>query len=92
MDTKGIERVKELTVGRKSRVVIMPLYKSFIDLLVMHYVHFFNEVKMGFQFANFEDRSKIQLIEGFCKKLGMFFIRRHEPHNHYINYINQALI
>ena len=48
VDTAGLNKVKLLSNNRKVRVVLMPLCKSFLDVLITHYVNYFNEVKMGF--------------------------------------------
>ena len=57
-----------------------------------HYVNYFNDVKMGFQFGNQEDQPKISFFETIAKRIGVFLIRRNEPNNMQVNYINYALI
>jgi hypothetical protein len=43
VDLKSIENIKSLVKDRKTRVVFMPLYKSYGDPLIMHYVNYFTD-------------------------------------------------
>lgn len=80
----------------------MPVYKSYIDPLVLHYVHYLCGIELGFTFGHYEDQPQIGFVENLLKKIGIFLIRR-EPRNflntrtgHKLssetaNYVNQAL-
>ena len=77
VDTKSIEMFKKLTQeNRKTRIVIMPIYKSYIDALIMHYVNYFTDQELGFTFAHYEESHQIKFIDTFFKKIGCLPIRR----------------
>jgi hypothetical protein len=40
LDDGSLERMRELSKDRKNRVVLMPIYKSFADPLILHYINF----------------------------------------------------
>lgn len=81
MDTKSIEMIKKMTQqNRKTRVVIMPIYKSYIDPMVLHYINFFTDQELGFTFGHCEDSHKIKFIDAYFKTNGNLPMRR-DPHN-----------
>ncbi len=105
VDTKSIEMFKKLTQqNRKIRIVIMPIYKSYIDPLVLHYINYFTDQELGFTFGHYEDSHKIKFIDAYLKTNGNLPMRR-DPLNslnvkkikggfmnkEVINYVNQSL-
>jgi hypothetical protein len=68
------------------------MFKSFSDVLIMHYLNYFNDLELGFTFGNYEDSPKNAFVERLLKRIGCFTIKRKESHNLNLNYVNQCLI
>jgi glycerol-3-phosphate O-acyltransferase len=103
VDRKGLEKINEMvSKNRKIRIVFMPIYKSYSDPLVLHYLNFFADLNLGFTFGNYEDSPKIGFVERLLKRIGTILIRRN-PQNSLanatstridldvMNYVNQSL-
>jgi len=90
-----MKRVKDLASDRKTRVVFLPIYKSYGDLLIMHYLNYFSDLELGFTFGNYEDSPKIGFVDRLLKRIGTVLIRRStgvpEIDVDVTNYINQSL-
>ena len=81
VDTEGISRMNKLTAdNRKARIVYMPIYKSYSDPLLMHYLQYWQNMELGFTFGNYEDSPKIGFINRLIKRIGTILIRRN-PRN-----------
>ena len=96
-----------MSEDRKSRVVLMPIYKSYADPLVLHFINYLSDLELGFTFGNHEDSPKIGFVDRLLKRIGTFLMRRF-PSNHAvaekgegklhagdidaINYVNQSLL
>jgi len=77
VDRRGLENIKKMTSNnRKVRVVFMPIYKSYSDPLVMHYINYFSDLELGFTFGNYEDSPKIGFVDRLLKRIGTILIRR----------------
>lgn len=92
VDRQGLQRVQELCKARKTRVIFLPMFKSFADPLVMNYINYFFNMELGFSFGNYEDSPKIHFVEALFKRIGHFLIKRREFSNLSVNYVNQALM
>ena len=104
IDKEGIARMNTLTAeNRKARVVYMPIYKSYSDPLIMHYIQYWQNMELGFTFGNYEDSPKIGFVDRLLKRIGTILIRRN-PRNSLsnvkhdslidqdiVNYVNQSL-
>lgn len=81
IDKEGIARMKTLTNdNRKVRIVYMPIYKSYSDPLIMHYIQYWQNMELGFTFGNYEDSPKIGFVDRLLKRIGTILIRRN-PRN-----------
>ena len=60
---------------RKTRIVLMPMWKSYSDLFVLHYANYISDIEFGFTFAYYNDSSKVKIIESLVKKIGYFMLR-----------------
>ena len=60
VDQPSIERVKSLLASGK-RVVLMPIYKSFLDSFVYVYIHNHYQMEMPFMFGSLEDTPSYRL-------------------------------
>lgn len=62
--------------NRKTRIVFMPIYKSYIDSMVLHYINFFTDQELGFTFGHYEDSHKILFLDTYMKSNGNLAMRR----------------
>jgi len=69
-------------------VVLLPIYRSFTDPLILHFIHYLHDLELGFTFGNYEDSPKIMSIEAMLKRIGCFLIKRKEQQNQNVNYVN----
>lgn len=104
VDREGLKRIQALTKdNRKTRIVFMPIYKSYSDPLIMHYIQYHQDLELGFTFGNYEDSPKIGFVDRLLKRIGTILIKR-DPKNSLSNintstqmdrdssgYVNQAL-
>ena len=94
VDQPGLRRVKSMLHDRKTRIVFMPLFKTYADALIMFLVNYVSDLELGFSFGNYEDSPKAAVVESLLKRIGYFLLRRvqndttHPEHS----YISQALI
>ena len=61
---------------RKAKIVFVPVYKSYLDPMIMHYIHFLYDLELGFTFGNYEDSPKMALFDMLLRRIGTFLIRR----------------
>lgn len=81
IDKKSVMKVHEMSLNsRKTRIVLMPIYKSYGDPLLLHYISNFYDFEQGFIFGNYEDSPKLSFIDRFLKGNGHFLIKR-DPRN-----------
>ena len=74
---------------RKTRVVFMPLMKSYADTLIMFYLNYISDIEMGFTFGAYEDNPKAPIVDAFLRRIGHILIKRVQndkvdPENGYI--------
>lgn len=71
VDKKGVSNIKELVnSSKKTRIVLLPLFKSYADALIMHYLQYLNELELGFTFGNYEDTPNSYVIERILRNVG----------------------
>lgn len=99
----GIEMLKNMSKeDRKSRIILFPIYKSYADALIMHFLLYLQDLELPFTFGNYEEIPKIDFILKLTRQVGVLLIRRF-PQNHLINdlsaadvdainYVNQSLL
>ena len=76
-----LKSIKEMVnKDRKTKVIFLPIYKSYADPLVLFYINYFQNLETGFTFGNYEDSPKIRSVDFILKKIGTFLIRRN-PEN-----------
>lgn len=76
VDNEGIKKIKGLMQNKKNRIILYPVYKSYTDPLILHYIHFLKDFDLGFTFGNYEDSPKIPFVDNILKKIGTILIRR----------------
>ena len=90
IDKPGIEKIKQLSKeDRKTRVILLPIYKSYADALIMHFLFYLYDIEPSFIFGNYEEIPKIEFILNISKQVGVLLIRRF-PQNHLINDLSGA--
>lgn len=60
---------------RKTKIVLMPMFKSYSDLFVLHYVNYISDLEFGFSFGYYNDSPKVKIIETLARKIGYFMLR-----------------
>ena len=74
---QGILNVKRMiSDNRKTRIVYLPIYKSYADVLILHYIQHFYDMELGFTFGNYEDSPKIGFVDRLLKRIGTVLIKR----------------
>jgi len=76
IEQDGLDMVKELSKDRKTRVVMMPVYKSYADPLVLYYINYMKNFDFGFIFGHLEDSPKVLAVENLLKNIGCFLVKR----------------
>jgi hypothetical protein len=73
IDMKGLKAIKDMTEkDRKTKIVLMPMFKSFSDLFVLHYANYISDIEMGFSFGYHNDSPKVKMIERMARRIGFF--------------------
>jgi len=62
INDSGIGKVKQL-LETKVRVVLMPVYKSYLDFFILIYSLIVNQVELPFTIGNQEDIPNIKLLK-----------------------------
>jgi hypothetical protein len=81
-----------IITDRKTKIVFMPVFKSYADPFALHYINYISDLEFGFTFAYYNDTPKVKLVEMLLSRLGYFLLRKNNNHNQHLNYINQSLI
>lgn len=76
IDVEGLNRVKELSYDRKTRIVMLPVYKSYADPLILYYINYLKNMDLGFTFGHLEDSPNSPAVENVLKRIGCFLIKR----------------
>lgn len=67
--------VKDL-ISRNNKVILLPLYKSYLDFFVQMFVYCTQKIKLGYTFGNFEDTPRIGMVDKWLINCGYIFSRR----------------
>ena len=91
VDMQKLKRIKDLALNQKTKIVFMPMWKSFQDILILHYVNYYADLEIGFTFGNFEDSPKFAFYEKLVKNIGTLLIKRQNS-DLCTNYVNASLL
>ena len=73
VDLKGLQNIKEMTErDRKTKLVLMPMFKSYSDLFILHFCNYISDIEMGFSFGYYNDSPKVKMIERLARRVGYF--------------------
>ena len=77
-----ILKIKEMIItDRKSKIVFMPVFKSYADPFALHYINYISDMEFGFTFGYYEDTPKVKLVERVLSRLGYFLLRKNNNQN-----------
>ena len=73
IETLGIKNIKTMINegNRKTRIIYMPIYKSYTDLFLLSFIQFHQNMELGFTFGNYEDTPKWDWSNRLIKRLGL---------------------
>ena len=76
---------------RKTRIILMPVYKSYTDAMIMDFISYLKDIEPSFIFGNYEEIPKVDFILKLSTGVGVLLIRRF-PKYHLINDLSGAEI
>lgn len=91
VDKQSLNNVKQLVADGK-RVVLMPIFKTFLDAFVMTYVNNHFGVEQPFMFGNYEDTPRLAIFDKWVSSVGYCRQRRNHNQSLQSRYINSAII
>lgn len=65
----GLEQLKKL-LEKKEKVVLVPIYKSFVDLCVLLYTLYVNKIDIPFSFGNVDDIPNVAFLDNILSNAG----------------------
>lgn len=76
IDMKRLKAIKLMTeTDRKTKVVLMPMFKSYSDIFVLHFANYVSDIEMGFSFGYYNDSPKVRAIETLARRIGYFMLK-----------------
>jgi len=83
----GISRIKEL-LDKKAQVVLMPIYKSFLDYPILAYCLLVNQIELPFTIGNSEDIPDVKLVDTLLRRFGYLPAKRSRNQSFQHSYVN----
>jgi len=71
----GLLKVKDL-LNKNEKVVLVPIYKSFLDLALILYTLYVNDIDFPFTFGNFEDVPTVAVLDHVYTNTGYINMSR----------------
>lgn len=87
----GLNRVKDL-LAKKQKVVLIPVYKSFVDLPVLLYCLYLNKIDLPFSFGNVDDIPNVAFLDKILNNCGYIKATRSRGQGLQQSYISQAVL
>lgn len=87
LNDPGFNRVKEL-LSKKEKVILIPTYKSFLDLSILLYSLFVNEIDFPLSFGNIDDVPTVAFMDSVLANCGYISTRRSRQQSVQESYIN----
>jgi len=53
----------------------MPIYKSYSDLVILHYLNYITDLELGFTFGMYSDTPKINFVDRLLKRIGTILVK-----------------
>ena len=60
----------------QNRIIFVPVYKSNVDIAVMHFANYFSELELGFSFGHFDTSSWTKFTTKTMKSIGMIPVKK----------------
>ena len=77
IDKRGIQNLRQLSKGdRKTRIILLPIYKSYADAIILHFLYYLKDLEPSFIFGNYEEITKIDFVLKLARGVGVLLIRR----------------
>jgi hypothetical protein len=73
VEERGINRVKELMVDSKNRLIFMPIFKSVVDNLLLLYILMAYNMEVPFVFANSDEIPNNKVLVDYSRKAGIVY-------------------
>ena len=87
-----LRKIRQISQDRKQRIIMIPIYKSFSDPIILQWIQYLFDMEIGFTVGNFEDSPKIKIIDSMLTKMGILLMKRKDQHNMATNYVNYSLL
>ena len=96
VDKKSLNEIKAMSADRKTRIVFVPMYKSFADALVLYYINYLNDLEVGFSFGMREDIPTMGWVNRLSRRIGGIIMSKNAKQPQLRdsimkNYVNHAL-
>lgn len=73
VSNQDLELIKKIQRKGKSSIVLVPTFRSYLDLLMIPYVNALFEIDLPFTYGN-KDFEGLNYMSSLLKKVGMFFV------------------
>jgi len=83
----GIDRIKSL-LEKKAQVILLPVYKSFLDFPILVYSLLVNKIELPFTIGNSEDIPDVKLVDTLLKRFGYLPTKRSRNQSFQQSYVN----
>ena len=71
----GLDRVKDL-LAKKEKVILIPIYRSFLDLSLILYSLYVNNIDFPFSFGNIDDVPTVTFMDSILANSGYISSKR----------------
>lgn len=71
----GLQKLRKL-IDQKSQIILMPVYKSFLDFPILLYSLLVNKIDLPFTIGNQEDIPDVKLLDTILRKCGYITSKR----------------
>jgi len=75
VDEPKTKQLKDMLENKK-KVILLPTYKSFIDIFILYYTLYMNKIDIPFTLGNLEDTPRSKVMDQFLQSIGYILSRR----------------
>lgn len=73
-------------------MVLVPTYRSFLDIFVLLYTLYEHEIPIPFTFGNLDDTPRINIVDPILRNIGYILTKRSHDQSLQSSYLNFALL
>ena len=55
---------------RKTKIVFVPIFKSYSDIIVLHYINYVADIEFGFSFIVNKDGPQVKFFDTMLRQMG----------------------